>query len=164
MPPKYLTDHIYLSNIHTFEEYLSVMEASYELAEESIKARYSSGGSVDPLAYSSLQDARELLEEEVPEFYAALFCFEIAAAREPEIYGFTYRLFREFMMRCAVGVVRSQGLEVDIPRTTIPNRWIGRNDARFRAQLVDGRLWIQTPEGEQTVFEPDLGMQNSCEA
>jgi hypothetical protein len=126
--------------------------------------RRHAGEAIDPLAEHCASEALQLLERAPPDIFAAYVALEVAAAREPDIFGPTYRLFREFVMRSVTGAARRSGIEANIAETTTQQQWIGRGSSSWRARLVDGRLWIETDVGQTRILDPDLGMTEGYDA
>lgn len=147
------------------EPFMPVLEqGSFAVALRRTLERERIGKPLDPLAEACAAEVPRLLEQKPPDVFAAYVALEVAAAREPEIFGPTYRLFREFVMRSVLGAARRGGIEASVAETTIHNQWIGRGDSGWRAWLVDGRLWIDLPDGSRVILDPDLGMVEACDA
>jgi hypothetical protein len=147
------------------EPFMPVLEqGSFAVALRRTLERERAGMPLDPLAEECASEVPRLLEQKPPDVFAAYIALEVAAAREPEIFGPTYRLFREFIMRSVLGAARRGGIEANVAETTPRNQWVGRGDSGHRARLVDGRLWIDWADGRKQVLDPDLGMTEACDA
>lgn len=139
-------------------------EGSFAVALRKILERERAGQPLDPLAEECAAEIPRLLEQGPPDIFAAYVAVEIAAAREPEIFGPTYRLFREFVMRSVLGAARLSGIDANVAETTLRYKWVGRGKSPWRARLVDGRLWIDLPDGTMQILDPDLGMIEEFDA
>jgi hypothetical protein len=97
------------------EPFMPVLEeGSFVVAEALALEREGAGGAVDPLAERCAAEVLRLLDDEDPDIFAAYVALEVAANREPEIFGPAHQLFREFVMRSVVGAARGSGYEVDV--------------------------------------------------
>jgi hypothetical protein len=151
--------------IHWLEPFMPVLaQGSFAVALRKTLERERAGKPLDPLAEECAAEVPRLLEQRPPDIYAAYVALEVAAAREPEIFGPTYRLFREFVMRSVLGAARLSGIDANVAETTIRYQWAGRGNAPWRARLVDGRLWIDLPDGSMQILDPDLGMIEEFDA
>ncbi|MFV8750470.1 hypothetical protein ACNOYE_07950 [Nannocystaceae bacterium ST9] len=120
---------------------------------------------IDLLAELCMREAGSLLEEEPPRPFSAYVGLEIAAAREPQLFGPSFRTYRDRLMRTVLGVARETGVMASVAETTVAGRWIGRNDTRVRAELVDdGSLRVVLANGMAIVLDPDRGMNEGCDA
>jgi hypothetical protein len=147
------------------EPFMPVLEqGSFAVALRRTLERERAGKPLDPLAEECAAEVPRLLEQKPPDVFAAYIALEVAAAREPEIFGPTYRLFREFIMRSVLGAARRGGIEANVAETTIRYQWIGRGDSGWQGRLVDGRLWIDLPDGSRQILDPDLGMIEDFDA
>ncbi len=147
------------------EPFMPVLEeGSFGFALRRTLEREREGKTIDALAEQCAAEVPQLLEQDPPDVFGAYVALEVAAAREPEIFGPTYRLFREFVMRSVIGAARRAGLEANVAETTVRHQWIGRGNSGWRARLVDGRLWIETTDGQTRILDPDLGMSESYDA
>ncbi|MFV8752924.1 hypothetical protein ACNOYE_20455 [Nannocystaceae bacterium ST9] len=147
------------------EPFMPVLaQGSFAVALRRALERERLGEPLDPLAEECAAEVPRLLEQTPPDVFAAYVAIEVSAAREPEIFGPTYRLFREFVMRSVLGAARKSGIEANVAETTLRHRWVGRGDAPWTARLVDGRLWIDLPDGSQQILDPDLGMSEDFDA
>lgn len=139
-------------------------EGSYGYIDDRLNEREQAGELVDPLAERCAAEVLQLLDGDEPDIFAAYVALEVAAAREPEVYGPVHRLFREFVMRSILGAARGSGIEANVSETTVRHQWVGRGKDRWRAQLVDGRLWISTSDGQRKILDPELGMLEDYDA
>jgi hypothetical protein len=67
-------------------------------------------------------------------------------------------------MRMLLGVTRDMKILANVAETTIVGQWVGRHDARLRAQLVDSILRLELPDGQVLLLDPDRGMQEGPDA
>ncbi len=147
------------------EPFMPVLsQGSFAVALRRTLERERAGKPLDPLAEECAAEVPRLLEQQAPDIFGAYVALEVAAAREPEIFGQTYRLFREFVMRSVLGAARRGGIDANVAETTIRHQWVGRGKAGWRARLVDGRLWVDLPEGSTKILDPDLGMNDEFDA
>ena len=119
---------------------------------------------LDPLAEWCADEGIILLREDPPHVFAAYVCLEVAAAREPEVFGTGYRGFRDRVMRAVLGAARESGLMVSVPDTTTSGRWVGRNRSQVRAELRGYELRVYLEDGRVIVLDRDLGMTEGSDA
>lgn len=122
------------------------------------------GATIDALAEWCADGGIVLLQENPPRVFEAYVCFEVAAAREPEVFGASYRGYRNRVMRSVLGAVRESGLMVNVPDTTVSGRWVGRNRSRVHAVLSGHELRVYLEDGRILVLDRDLGMAEGCDA
>ena len=96
--------------------------------------------------------------------FEAYLCLEVAAAREPEMYGASFRGYRDRMMRSVLGAARERGLMANVADTTSEGRWVGRHHPRCRAELRGYDLRVFLGDGRVIVFDRDLGMAEGLDA
>jgi hypothetical protein len=162
-PP--LFEHAITHATYWLESFMPVLEqGSFAVVLRRTLERERAGKPLDPLAEQCAAEVPRLLEQSPPDVFAAYIALEVAAAREPEIFGPTYRLFREFVMRSVLGAARRGGIEAKVAETTIRHEWVGRGGSGWHARLVDGRLWIDLPDGSRQILDPDLGMTEQFDA
>ena len=119
---------------------------------------------IDQLAERCVDEGIILLRESPPRVFEAYVCLEVAAAREPVVFGTGYRGYRDRVMRAVLGAARESGLMVNVPETTVSGRWIGRNRSRVRAELRGHELRVYLEDGRIVVLDRDLGMSEGCDA
>lgn len=119
---------------------------------------------IDPLAERCADEALILLRENPPRVLAAYVFLEVAAARDPRMFGSGYRGYRDRVMRAVLGAARESGLMVNVPETTVSGRWIGRNRSRVRAELRGHELRVQLDDGRVLVLDRDPGMEEGYDA
>ncbi len=147
------------------EPFMPVLEqGSFAVALRRILARERAGKPLDSLAEECAAEVPRLLEQDQPDVFAAYVALEVAAAREPDIFGPIYREFREFIMRSVLGAARGGGIDANVAETTPSHQWTGRGKSAWTARLVEGRLWIELPNGRIEILDPDLGMVESYDA
>jgi hypothetical protein len=162
-PP--LIEHALTHATSWLESFMPVLEqGSFAVALRRTLERERAGEPLDPLAEGCAAEVPRLLEQKPPDVFAAYVALEVAAAREPEIFGPTYRLFREFVMRSVLGAARLGGIEANVAETTIRHQWVGRGGSGWQARLVDGRMWLTLPDGSTHILDPDLGMIEDFDA
>lgn len=140
---------------------LAVLTASMNVLR--LRARAQSSP-VDPLAEWCAEEALCLLQEHPPQLFEGYLCLEVAAAREPAMYGSSFRGYRERMMRAVLGAAREKGLMANVADTTSQGRWVARYNPRCRAQLRGYELRVFLDDGRIIVFDRDLGMEEGFDA
>lgn len=124
---------------------------SFAHALRSILDRERAGLPLDRLADECASEVPRLLEREQPDVFAAYLALEIAAVREPDIFGPVYHAYREFILRAVLGAARRGGIEAQMAETSVPYEWAARG---WHARLLDNRLCIELPGGGKLVLEP----------
>lgn len=119
---------------------------------------------IDPLADWCMTEVAVLLEETPPRPFSAYVALEVAAAREPGIFGPSYRTYRDRLMRTLLGSAREAGLTANVADTTIVGRWVGRDAPGVWATLEDGSLRVMFGNGASIVLDPDPGMREGSDA
>jgi hypothetical protein len=119
---------------------------------------------LDPLAEWCADEGIGLLREDPPRVFEVYLCLEVAAAREPEVFGAGFRGYRDRVMRAVLGAARESGMMVNVPDTTVVGRWVGRNRSRVRAELRGYELRVHLEDGRVVVLDRDLGMSEGCDA
>jgi hypothetical protein len=118
---------------------------------------------IDPLADRCMTEVAALLESKPARPFSAYVALEVAAAREPGLFGPSYRTYRDRMMRTLLGLAREAGVMVSVADTTVVGRWVGRDAPKVRATLVDGSLHVTFGPGVSIVLDPELGMVEGCD-
>lgn len=119
---------------------------------------------LDPLADWCMTEVAVLLEATPPRPFSAYIALEVAAAREPGIFGPSFRTYRDRLMRTLLGVAREAGITANVADTTIVGRWVGRDAPGVWATLEDGSLRVMFGNGASIVLDPDPGMREGCDA
>lgn len=140
--------------------YLGVLAA----ASSAIRGRARlTSSDIDPLAEWCADEGIVLLRETQPRLFEAYVCLEVAAAREREVFGSTFRGYRDQIMRAVLGAARESGLMAKVANTTV-DRWVGRNRPLVRAELRGYELRVYLENGRTIVLDRDLGMEEDYDA
>ncbi len=140
--------------------YLGVLTAGLSVIRR--RARLTSSD-VDPLAEWCADEGIVLLRETQPRLFEAYVCLEIAAAREREVFGSTFRSYHDQVMRAVLGAAREAGLMANVADTTV-DRWMGRNRPLVRAELRGYELRVYLEDGRTIILDRDLGMNEDYDA
>lgn len=141
--------------------YLGVLTAALSAIRG--RARLTSSD-IEPLAEWCADEGIVLLRETPPRLFEAYVCLEVAAAREREIFGATFRGYRDQVMRAVLGAARESGVMANVPDTTVGGRWVGRSRPRVRAELRGYELRVYLEDGRTIVLDRYLGMEEDYDA
>lgn len=128
---------------------LSELASAGSAALRQTIAREREGEPLDQLAEACVSVVPRLLEQDTPNVFAAYFALEVAAAREPDIFGPSYRLVRDYVMRAMLGAARREGIEVQAELLARRREWSAPG---WRASIVGSRLLIELPDGARLVL------------
>lgn len=141
--------------------YLGVLEASTKMVRRRADL---ANVKIDPLGDWCADEASSLLRERPPRVWEAYVCLEVAAARDHDVFGASFRGYRDRVMRAVLAAARDVGLMANVAETTVGGRWVSRGRSRVRAELRGHELRVYLGDGRVIVLDRDLGMSEGFDA